>query len=36
MKNKKVDKKVWAVRIFCGFLALMMIIGVVYTAIAYL
>ena len=36
MKKKRLNKKVLITRIFCAFLAFMMVIGIVYSAIAYL
>ena len=36
MKNKKEQRKILITRIFCGFMAAIMIAGVVYTVAVYL
>jgi len=36
MKNKKEQRKVLITRIFCAFLAFMMVVGVIYSAVVFL
>ena len=36
MRSKKEQKKILITRIFCAFLAFMMVVGVIYSAVVYL